>query len=52
MKKSLPVAVLLATICVSAALALVQTIHNKAIPRSRNGHSPPSLPGHRAKGAE
>jgi hypothetical protein len=36
MKKPLPVAVLLATICVSTALALVQTIHNKAIPRSRN----------------
>ena len=36
MKKSLPTVVVLATICVSAALALAQTIHNKAVPRSRN----------------
>jgi hypothetical protein len=34
MKKSLPTVVLLATVCVSAALALAQTMHNKAIPSS------------------
>ena len=32
MMKSLPTAVVLATICVSAALALVHTMHSKAIP--------------------
>jgi hypothetical protein len=36
MKKSLPSVVLLATICVSAALALAQTTQNKAIQSSRN----------------
>jgi hypothetical protein len=36
MKKSLPTVVLLVTICVSAALALAQTMHNKATPRSRD----------------
>ena len=34
MMKSLPTAVVLATICVSAALALVHTMHSKAIPSS------------------
>jgi hypothetical protein len=36
MQKSLPTMVLLATICVSAALALAQTMHDKAIPSSHN----------------
>jgi hypothetical protein len=36
MKKSLPTVVLLVTICVSAALALAQTVHNRATPRSRD----------------
>ena len=36
MKKSLPTVVLLATIWVGAALALAQTMHDKATPRSRN----------------
>jgi hypothetical protein len=36
MMKSLPTAVLLATICVSAALALAHTMQSKAIPSSRS----------------
>jgi hypothetical protein len=36
MKKSLPTALLLVAICVSAALALAQTLHNKAVPSSRS----------------
>ena len=36
MKKSLPTVVLLTTICVSAALAIAQTMHEKAIPSSPN----------------
>ena len=36
MKKWLQTVALLAAICVSAVLALAQTMHNKAIPSSRN----------------
>ena len=36
MKKSLPTVVLLATICVSAALALAQAMHDKALPSLHN----------------
>jgi hypothetical protein len=49
MLQSLPTVLVLAVICASAALALAQTMRDKAIPSS---DSPPNLPAHRANGAE